>query len=141
MIQVPVSFGELLDKITILRIKSERIADPEKVRNVKKELALLEDAREKGLPSRSVDALVEELKAVNERLWDIEEEIRQCESKADFGSRFVELARSVYHENDQRGAIKRQINQQLGSDLIEEKDYSTAKPMTGYDACRPAVAR
>src|SRR5262249_42998849 len=127
MIQVPVSFGELLDKITILRIKRERILDPEKLRNVKKELALLEDVRENCLPPGNVNGLMEELKAVNERLWDIEEEIRQCESRADFGSRFIELARSVYHENDGRGAIKRQINQQLGSELIEEKDYSTEK--------------
>ena len=125
MIRVPVSFGELLDKITILQIKSERIADPEKVRNVRKELALLEGVRE-GLPaSDDIGGFMADLKAVNESLWDIEEEIRQCEKKRDFGPRFIELARSVYHENDRRGAIKRQINQSLGSELIEEKDYST----------------
>jgi len=126
MIRVPVSFGELLDKITILQIKSERIADPEKVRNVRKELALLQDVGAKGLPSSAdLGAPMTELKAVNEALWDIEEEIRQCEKKRDFGPRFIELARSVYHQNDRRGALKRQINQSLGSELIEEKDYGT----------------
>src|SRR5207237_5973561 len=109
MIRVPVSFGELLDKITILQIKNERIADPRKLRNVRKELALLEDIVAQSLPpSNGVSGLVQHLKAVNEMLWDIEEHIRQCENSQDFGPRFIELARSVYHENDRRGALKRQ---------------------------------
>jgi hypothetical protein len=126
MIRVPVSIGELLDKITILRIKSERFTDPEKVKNVNKELALLEDIREKSVKSSAeISALVDDLKSVNEQLWDIEDHIRKCEKKQDFGQGFIELARSVYVCNDRRGALKRQINQGLGSELIEEKDYGT----------------
>jgi len=124
-IVVPVSPGELLDKITILRIKSERIADAGKRANVVHELDLLSETADDTLPpSGSLDRLVEELQSVNEALWDIEDAIRDCERAADFGPRFVELARSVYVTNDRRAALKRQINELLGSAIVEEKSYN-----------------
>lgn len=124
-IVVPVSPGELLDKITILRIKSERIADAGKRANVVHELDLLSETADDTLPpSGSLDRLVDELKSVNEALWDIEDAIRDCERAADFGPRFVELARSVYVTNDRRAALKRQINELLGSAIVEEKSYN-----------------
>jgi hypothetical protein len=124
-IVVPVSPGELLDKITILRIKSERIADAGKRANVVHELDLLSETADDTLPpSGPLDRLVEELQSVNEALWDIEDAIRDCERAADFGPRFVELARSVYVTNDRRAALKRQINELLGSAIVEEKSYN-----------------
>ena len=120
--QVPVSWGELLDKITILRIKQARIASAEARRNVARELGLLDDiaAEAKGRARGLVDAL----QAVNEELWEIEDAIREREAAGDFGGRFVALARSVYRKNDRRAAIKREINRQLGSALVEEKSYA-----------------
>ena len=116
--------GELIDKITILEIKAERIGDPEKVRNVRTELDTLRRARDRTiLPSDALASLTAELRSVNEALWDIEDEIRGCERAGDFGPKFVELARSVYFNNDNRAAIKRKINVLLGSKLIEEKSY------------------
>ncbi|HZZ77582.1 MAG TPA: tetratricopeptide repeat protein [Gemmataceae bacterium] len=123
-IQLEVAPGELLDKLTILQIKSERIADPEKLRNVRSELAVVDETRDRcignvaGLPD-----LVGELKGVNERLWDIENRIRQCEQAQDFSDAFVALARSVYQTNDRRAEIKKQINTLLGAAFREEKDY------------------
>jgi len=123
-ILVPVSWGELLDKITILQIKAERIADPAKRDNVERELAALNqvvaDAGE--LPA-GAETLIQQLRGVNESLWDIEDGIRDCERSKDFGNRFVELARAVYHTNDRRAAFKRQLNDLLGSELVEEKSY------------------
>lgn len=121
---VPVSFGELVDKITILRIKSEKFLDPGKLGNVRTELQLLEAAR-LGCSGNSSDIaeLETALRDVNERLWSIEERIREHEGRADFGPAFVELARSVYKVNDTRAALKRRINQVSGSPLIEEKHY------------------
>ena len=102
--------GELIDKITILEIKAERIGDPEKVRNVRTELDTLRRARDRTiLPSDALASLTAELRRVNEALWDIEDEIRGCERAGDFGPKFVELARSVYFNNDNRAAIKRKI--------------------------------
>jgi tetratricopeptide (TPR) repeat protein len=115
-----VSAGELLDKLTILQIKAERITDPAKLRNVHTELEALEAVRATLAPSPE---LTEELKAVNEQLWDVEDEIRLCEQQRNFGPRFIELARSVYRINDRRAALKRALNEQLGSRLIEEKSY------------------
>ena len=116
--------GELIDKITILEIKAERMGDPEKVRNVRTELDTLRRARDRTiLPSDALASLTAELRSVNEALWDIEDEIRGCERAGDFGPKFVELARSVYFNNDNRAAIKRKINVLLGSKLIEEKSY------------------
>lgn len=124
-IMVEIAPGELLDKLTILEIKQERIADAAKLANVRSELATLIAARDRAIrPSAALHELTGELKRVNEALWEIEDEIRVCERQADFGPRFVELARAVYHQNDQRAAVKRQINELLGSRLIEEKSYA-----------------
>ncbi len=124
-VRVEVAPGELLDKIAILRIKAERIADASKRRNVQTELEALEAARAAALlASAELDRLAAELQAVNEALWDVEDALRICEKAGDFGPRFVELARSVYRHNDRRAALKRQINERLGSRLIEEKSYA-----------------
>jgi tetratricopeptide (TPR) repeat protein len=121
----PCSLGELIDKITILRIKAERIGGPEKLANVHRELSLLErSAREAGVSGTSIDLLTNQLAAVNGRLWTIEDALRACEREGDFGPRFVRLARSVYCENDTRAAIKRAINSLAGSSLVEEKSYA-----------------
>jgi hypothetical protein len=118
--------GELIDKITILEIKSVRIDDPAKRRNVLAELDALSEARTKYLTeSAELTELAQKLRAVNESLWDIEDDIRACEREKDFGPRFIELARSVYKKNDQRAALKRQINELLGARLIEEKSYES----------------
>jgi hypothetical protein len=123
-ILVPVSFGELLDKIAILQIKSERIADEDKLANVRKELgALTTTWMAHPAAQEHLAELRSALKAVNERLWDIEDDIRQCERRQDFGAEFVRLARAVYFENDDRARIKKDINQALGSSYIEEKSY------------------
>lgn len=123
-ILVPVSFGELLDKIAILRIKSERIGDAAKLANVRRELAALE-ATWAGNPASATDvrALEEALRAVNERLWDIEDAIRAKESRQEFDAEFVRLARAVYFENDERARVKRELNVALGSAYVEEKSY------------------
>jgi hypothetical protein len=125
MASTPCSFGELIDKITILRIKTERIGEPHKLANVHRELAMLERlAREDGAAAPSIDHLTDKLAAVNARLWAIEDTIRTCERDGDFGPRFVALARSVYRENDTRAAIKRAINTLTNSALVEEKSYA-----------------
>lgn len=123
-ILVPISPGELLDKITILRIKVARIQDAEKLANVKLELALLEKTwRDSGAAAHSVTRDERELQKVNERLWDIEDLIRDKEARQTFDRDFIELAREIYRCNDERAAIKKRINMQLGSRLIEEKSY------------------
>jgi hypothetical protein len=122
--QVPVSWGELVDKITILRIKSERIAAREARQNVARELAMLSRVAGDAIDGPAVSLLIAQLRAVNEDLWEIEDSIRECEAEGDFGQRFVQLARSVYKKNDLRAAIKRHINDALGSELIEEKSYA-----------------
>ena len=124
-IKVELAYGELLDKITILQIKSERIADENKLLNVNKELSLLNDLWALDKKS-SVDIAGEfsALKAINEKIWDIEDGIRDKERVKEFNQEFVELARSVYFSNDKRAEIKRAINLKLGSDLIEEKSYA-----------------
>ena len=122
-ILVPISPGELLDKITILRIKVARIQDAAKLANVRLELSLLEKTwTEAGAPA-VVAAEEHALQAVNERLWDIEDLIRDKEAHQTFDRDFVELARSVYVCNDERAALKKRINVQLGSRLVEEKSY------------------
>ena len=123
-ILVPISPGELLDKITILRIKEARIQDAAKLGNVKLELSLLEKTWEDcGCAAAGVGVEERALQAVNERLWDIEDLIRDKEARQSFDRDFIELARSVYVCNDERAAIKRRINLALGSRLIEEKSY------------------
>jgi hypothetical protein len=127
MIEVPVSWGELIDKITILEIKSERISDVAKLGNVRKELDLLKSRLGVRAGQPEVSRLTDELRSVNGSLWDIEDEIRVCENAGDFGSRFVELARSIYITNDRRADLKRELNMVLGSDLVEEKSYQAYK--------------
>jgi hypothetical protein len=123
-ILVPISPGELLDKITILRIKEARIQDAAKLGNVKLELSLLEKTWEDcGCSAAEVGVEERALQAVNERLWDIEDLIRDKEARQSFDRDFIELARSVYVCNDERAAIKKRINLALGSRLIEEKSY------------------
>jgi hypothetical protein len=125
-LRVEISAGELIDKITILQIKAQRIDDAAKLANVRAELATLVAANHGWLrPSAELTALREELRSVNEALWTVEDELRLCERNQDFGSHFVELARSVYRHNDRRAALKRQINELLGSRLIEEKSYAS----------------
>ncbi|WP_240099755.1 DUF6165 family protein [Thermomonas flagellata] len=121
---VPVSYGELLDKIAILQIKSERMADPAKLANVRRELAALE-ATWAAHPAAAQDiaALRAALKAVNERLWEIEDAIRLKEKAQAFDAEFIRLARAVYFENDTRARIKKDINLALGSAYVEEKSY------------------
>ncbi len=127
-IKVPVSPGELLDKITILRIKSQRMADPKKLANVRVELHALEDTwKSSAYAVIDVDSDVHDLMAVNERLWKIEDDIRDKERVKAFDSEFVRLARAVYMENDERAAIKRRLNLKLGSGLVEEKSYKEYK--------------
>ncbi|MVA58801.1 DUF6165 family protein [Agrobacterium vitis] len=123
MIEVPVSWGELIDKITILQIKSERITDEAKRTNVERELSLLNERLKPVAGHQGVIAISRDLLSVNTALWEIEDDIRDCERDGDFGPRFVSLARSVYVTNDRRAELKRQINVELGSDIIEEKSY------------------
>ena len=127
-IRVPVSPGELLDKITILRIKSSRMRDANKLANVRTELEALEQLWNAS-PYAAVDVTsdVGALLAVNERLWTIEDDIRDKERAQTFDADFVRLARAVYIENDERAAIKRRLNMKLGSSLIEEKSYAEYK--------------
>src|SRR5690554_1519734 len=123
-ITVPVSFGELLDKISILQIKSERIGDEAKLANVRRELSALEKAwMAHPAAGNDIARLRADLKAVNERLWGIEDEVRVKEKAQAFDEEFVRLARSVYFENDQRARIKKEINLALGSSFVEEKSY------------------
>jgi hypothetical protein len=123
-VTVEISPGELLDKITVLEIKRERIADAAKLENVLFELGLLEASRDRAmLPLAELAGLTAELRSVNEALWQVEDELREHERAGDFGARFIELARSVYRKNDCRAALKRQINERLGSRLIEEKSF------------------
>jgi Family of unknown function (DUF6165) len=127
-INVPISPGELLDKITILRIKSQRMTDPKKLANVRRELDALE-ATWKSTPHAKIDTRsdVQQLLAVNERLWVIEDDIRDKERAQQFDAEFIRLARAVYFENDERAAIKRRINVALGSNIVEEKSYAEYK--------------
>lgn len=124
-ILVQIGTGELIDKITILQIKSERIEDPVKLSNVRHELALLSGTRDQSLTaSDELDRLTDQLKSVNESLWEIEDDIRACEAEKDFGERFIELARAVYHTNDRRAQLKKDINLLTGSTVVEEKSYT-----------------
>jgi hypothetical protein len=132
LIQVPVSYGELIDKITILEIKSARMDDPAKLANVRRELDLLHGTwRQDPVSATDIADLWAQLRTVNERLWVIEDDLRILEKAQRFDAEFVRLARSVYFENDERARIKREINLRLGSTLVEEKsyqDYGSRKP-------------
>ena len=119
-----VSWGELIDKYTILAIKTKKLKDPAKLQNVRNELAALNPSRDQAYAQAPDLGIFESrLQAVNEVLWVIEDAIRDCERAKDFGPTFIELARSVYKQNDLRAAIKREINESLGSKLVEEKSY------------------
>ncbi len=125
-VMIGVSVGELIDKITILEIKSERIQDTSKRANVLAELRMLTEARRQSVPpSQELDALTARIRSVNAGLWDIEDDIRRCEADGDFGPRFVQLARSVYRENDKRSRLKRAISELADSAYVEEKDYAS----------------
>ena len=124
-VSVEVSPGELIDKITILEIRIERIDDADKLGNVRAEWETLSASRDAAIePSEELERLTADLKQVNERLWEIEDDIRECERDKDFGDKFVELARGVYRNNDKRSRLKGDINKLLGSRLIEEKSYA-----------------
>ena len=123
-LQVPVSVGEVLDKITILQIKLEHISHATKRVNIQNELnALLPLVADDGFATEQMQGLIAELKAVNEALWDIEDDIREKEAAKSFDAEFIRLARAVYVTNDKRAEIKKQINLVTGSALIEEKSY------------------
>jgi len=125
-VSIFISYGEFLDKLTILQIKSERISDKDKLANIEKELAELNSIwhQERKNLDASVEKEMRQLKIINEKLWEIEDAIRDKERNNRFDNEFIELARSVYFTNDKRAEIKKQINQKLGSALIEEKSYS-----------------
>ena len=123
---VPVAWGEVIDKITILEIKADKLTDAVALANVKKELSLLVSAA--ALPLSRIDSLIylkERLRSVNLSLWKIEDDIREKERKQEFDSCFIELARSVYHRNDDRAKIKKEISFLLGSEIVEEKNYKS----------------
>ena len=123
-ILVEISPGELIDKTTILLIKSERIKDADQLVNVQHELGVLSAKIDRDIPSSpNLDVLISKLKTVNEKLWRIEDEIRDCERTGDYSQRFIELARAVYITNDKRAELKRKINVLLGSKIMEEKSY------------------
>ncbi len=127
-IQVPISPGELLDKITILQIKSERIEDSAKLANVNRELEMLTRVWEQSVAADEViEALAARLKSINEALWEIEDDIRDEERNKRFGERFIELARAVYVTNDERADAKKQVNLHLNSSIVEEKSYQDYK--------------
>ena len=123
---LPVAAGELIDKITILRLKSERLQRPEALANVRRELHALEEVLTDAGPALSIDmvlALTDALQTINTQLWDVEDQLRILEAEQRFDGEFIALARSVYQLNDQRAALKRQINEACGSSLMEEKSY------------------
>jgi len=124
-IKVEASFGEFLDKITILEIKAERISDSAKLENINRELTLLRNSWAAHPASKTdISDEMARLKAINEKLWEIEDDIRDKERNKAFDQEFIELARAVYFTNDERAAVKRELNLKLGSDLVEEKSYA-----------------
>ena len=128
---VPVAAGELIDKITILRLKEERLQRQEALANVRLELQGLEAVLNEAGPALSIDgviALTDALQAINTQLWDVEDALRVLEAEQRFDQEFIRLARSVYQLNDQRAGLKRQINEACGSSLLEEKSYGEQKP-------------
>jgi hypothetical protein len=121
----PISWGELIDKITILEIKAQKLTSPPALANVRRELQGLLAIAEPGLRQHpEVASLKAQLRAVNERLWEIEDAIRAKEAADTFDQEFIGLARSVYHENDLRGRIKREVNTAMNSEIVEEKQYT-----------------
>ena len=125
---VALSWGEVIDKITILEIKQQRLSSPEAIDNVRRELAALNKVVAGAAVPDGLAALKQALKTVNEKLWDIENKIRAKEAEAAFDRSFIELARSVYVNNDERAKLKREINKLLKSELVEEKQYTSYAP-------------
>lgn len=124
-----ISVGELIDRITILELKLTRLTSPAQREHVAAELACLRATRAEHVPaSDELDRLTVELTTVNTALWDIEDALRNCERQQDFGEQFIQLARSVYFQNDRRAALKREINLLLGSAIVEEKSYADYGP-------------
>tara|TARA_Y100000590_G_C15507016_1_gene933922 strand:+ start:301 stop:684 length:384 start_codon:yes stop_codon:yes gene_type:complete len=123
IVKIPVSLGELLDKISILLIKEQNIKDDKKLILVKEELKDLQKSKNQVLKGISSDKYLNELVEVNSKLWDIEDEIRDCERNKDFGENFIQLARSIYFNNDKRSKIKLEINSKYGSKIVEVKSY------------------
>lgn len=126
LIQAPISLGELIDKITILEIKAVHIGDAAKLKNVTHELTILNDKVDHLLDiagKARLEPLKKSLKDINQQLWVIEDDIRDCERTKDFSDKFIQLARAVYFTNDKRAAVKKDINLAFGSELIEEKSY------------------
>lgn len=122
---IPISPGELIDKITILEIKRESILDKEKLSNINLEYkVLLETLENKIIASNEIDSLRIKLKTINKRLWDIEDQLRDLERSKTFNEDFIKLARSVYFTNDERSEVKKSINKLLNSEIVEEKSYS-----------------
>ena len=145
-ISIQVSAGELIDKLTILEIRAERIGNARKLRHVQQELMLLRTIRASAIRSTAqLTKLTQRLTTVNKQLWRIEDAIRVCEQKQEFGPQFIELARSVYHLNDWRSELKRRINELVGSTLVEEKSYSrykrSSKIRGGDPVIRAAISR
>lgn len=122
---IPVSWGELIDKITILEIKSENIARIDALKNVRHELSLLQELAEPALASEEIASLKSRLRVVNEELWNVEDRIREKEAAQEFDADFIALARSVYQRNDERSALKKTINERLSSAIVEEKSYAS----------------
>jgi hypothetical protein len=123
--QIPISWGELIDRITILEIKNERLRAEAARANVHEELVLLRNVADSVLATQpAITETKSRLRCVNEKLWDVEDRLREKESAGDFGAEFVELARSVYKNNDERAALKRTINDTLPCGIVEEKSYA-----------------
>ena len=123
--KIPISWGELLDKITILQIKNENLTSESALENVEREFKQLGSILTKNFPSNAdAQQFEEELRHINKKLWDIEDKIREKEKHKSFDDEFIQLARSVYITNDERSRIKRRINETFGSELVEEKSYS-----------------
>ena len=123
LIQIPISLGELVDKISILMIKKKNISDSIKLQHVNKELEFLQKTLKKFISEEEINEFLLKLVNINSKLWDIEDDIRECERKKLFDQTFIDLARSVYFTNDQRAKIKNDINKTFGSELIEVKSY------------------
>ena len=125
LILIPVAPGELIDKITILKIKSERMGDPDKLANVRRELEILSKEQQRHIASSPpIIEMQARLENVNGRIWDLEDIVRDCERNKNFGELFLKTARAIYRTNDERAAIKMEINLYLGSQIVEQKSYA-----------------
>ena len=123
LINTPISLGELVDKISILMIKKKNISDSIKLQHVKKELEFLQITLNKYISEEQINEFLLKLVNINSKLWDIEDDIRECERKKLFDQTFIDLARSVYFTNDERAKVKNDINKTFGSELVEVKSY------------------